>query len=211
MMDFVKEMPSNSQMAVAMMQNGRAVLEGPLTSDPATVEKALHMTGGGPGSNASPYFCLSDLAKHWPSQTPGARRVVVMITDGIDEYDGGMDDPYVNAAIDDALRADIVVSTIQWHDQGTGSSGGGMNGLNHLTQLAQATGGNSYWQGSGNPVSLQPYFEDLRKRLRNEFDLSISGPFKGKPFVATFKLKANAPDAKVTAPQSVFLKPVGAQ
>lgn len=206
---FTREIPTNTQMAFAYMENGHAALQGPLSSDPAKVESGLHMTAGGPGSNASPYFCLSDLAKHWPSQNTGARRVIVMITDGVDEYDRRFDpdDPYVHAAIHDSVQAGIVVFTMNWHDQGrAGSSEIETDaGQNLLLQVAQATGGNSYWQGNGNPVSLQPYFGDLRRRLRSEYELELSAPFKGKPLIADLKLKANAPNAKLTAPQFVYL------
>src|SRR5208282_2356186 len=116
---FAKEIPSNTQIAIAYMENGHAALQGPLSSDPAKVESGLHMTAGGPGSNASPYFCLSDLAKHWPSKDTGARRVVVMITDGVDEYNPHYDpdDTYVRSAINETLRGGIVVFTIYWRDQ----------------------------------------------------------------------------------------------
>ncbi len=211
---FVKEIPSNTQIAVAYMQNGRAALEGPFSSDPATVDKGLHVTGGSAGSNASPYFCLSDLAKHWPSKAADARHAVVMITDGVDEYDQGYDpdDPNVLAAIHDSVQAGIVVFTMYWRDKGSGGSSEAEStaGQNLMLQVASATGGNSYWNGSGNPVSLQPYFDDLRRRLRNEYELSFTAPFKGKPTIADFKLKANAPDAKVTAPQFVFLSSAAA-
>jgi hypothetical protein len=206
---FTKEIPSNTTMTIAYMENGHAAIQGPLSSDPATIESGLHMTSGGPGSNASPYFCLSDLAKHWPSSNAGARRAVVMITDGVDEYDRRFDpnDPYVETAVNDSLRAGIVVFTMYWHDQGRASSSEGATdaGQNLLMQVAQATGGNSYWEGNNNPVSLKPYLDDLRRRLRSEYALVVSAPFKGKPFTASLKLKANAPNAKVTAPQSVYL------
>lgn len=206
---FAKEMPSNTTMTIAYMESGRAALEGPLTSDPAAVEKGLHMTGGAPGSNASPYFCLSDLAKHWPSKNAGARRAILMITDGVDEYDQRYDpdDPYVQSAINDSVRAGILVFTIYWHDQGRASSSQGETdaGQSHLVEVAQATGGNSYWQGDGNPVSLQPYLDDLRRRLHSEYELVVSAPSKSKPFSATLKVKASAPNAKVTAPQSIYL------
>ena len=55
---FAKEIPSNTQMAIAYMENGHAALQGPLSSDPATIESGLHMTAGVPGSNASPYLSL---------------------------------------------------------------------------------------------------------------------------------------------------------
>jgi hypothetical protein len=206
---FAKEIPSNTTMTIAYMENGRAAVQGPLSSDATAVESGLHMTTGGAGSNASPYFCLSDLAKHWPSTNSGARRIVVMITNGVDEYDRRFDpdDPYVQSAINDTLHAGIVVFTIYWRDQGRAGSSEAESdsGQNLLLQVAQATGGNSYWQGASNPVSLKPYFDDLRRRLRSEYALGLSAPFKGKPFRASLKLKASAPNAKVTAPQSVYL------
>src|SRR6201998_419937 len=84
---FVKEMPPNTKMAIAYMENGRAVLASPLSSNGADVLKGLHLSAGFPGSNASPYFCLSDLAKNWPSHDRTARREVLMVTDGVDNYD----------------------------------------------------------------------------------------------------------------------------
>jgi hypothetical protein len=211
---FANEMPSNTQMAIAYMANGHAALQGPLSSDPAKVESGLYMTAGGPGSNASPYFCLSDLAKHWPSNNTGARRVVVMITNGFDEYNPHYDpdDVYVRSAIDDSQRVGIVVFTMYWRDQGRGGSSEveSDTGQNLLLQVSQTTGGNSYWQGNSNPVSLKPYFDDLRRRLRSEYELDLSATFKGKPFLALLKLKASTPNAKVTAPQSVYLSNVPA-
>jgi hypothetical protein len=212
---FAKEIPSNTQIAIAYMENGHAALQGPLSSDPAAVESGLHMTTGGAGSNASPYFCLDDLAKHWPSKNAGARRAVVMITDGVDEYNPHYDpdDVYVQSAINDAVRAGIVVFTMYWRDQGPADSSDAVadGGQSLMVQVAQATGGNSYWQGNSNPVSLKPYFDDLRRRLRSEYALSLSAPFKGKPFKASLKLKADAPNAKVTAPQFVYLSGATAQ
>jgi hypothetical protein len=212
---YVKEIPTNTQMAIAYMENGHANLQGPLSSDPAKVESGLHMTAGAPGSNSSPYFCLSDLAKNWPSQNTGARRVVMMITDGVDEYDRRFDpeDPYVQTAIDDSLRAGLQVYSIYWRDAGRASSSQSATdaGQNLLLQVTEATGGNSYWQGDSNPVSLKPYFDDLRRRLRSEYELELSAPFKGKPLIAQLKLKANAPNAKVTAPHFVYLSGAAAQ
>jgi hypothetical protein len=100
-----------------------------------------------------------------------------------------------------------VVFTMYWRDQGHASSTEGATdaGQNLLVQVAQATGGNSYWEGNNNPVSLKPYLDDLRRRLRSEYELVVSAPFKGKPFMAGLKLRANAPNTKVTAPQSVYV------
>jgi hypothetical protein len=207
--NFAKEIPSNAKFAVAYMQGGNAVLASPLSADPAPALRALHLPSGPAGSNGSPYFCLSDLSKHWPSQDRGARRAVVMITDGVDEYQQRFDpnDPYVQTAITDSVRAGVVVYSMYWDDQGRASSSDYETGAgqNLIAEVTQATGGNSYWQGDSNPISFQPYFEDLRSRLRNQYALSFAAARTGKPGVETLKLKASAPGAKVTAPQLVFV------
>ena len=161
---FVKEMPPNTRMAIAYMQNGRAAFSSQLSSNGADVLKGLHVSSGFPGSNASPYFCLSDLAKNWPSHDRTARREVLMITDGVDNYDRQFnpDDPYVDAAINDSVRAGVIVYSVYWKNMGRANNTEYANnaGQSLLQIVTQATGGNSYWQGMGNPVSLQPFLQD---------------------------------------------------
>jgi hypothetical protein len=206
---FVGEMPANTRMAIAYMENGRAVFASQLSSSPDGVLKGLHLSAGAPGSNASPYFCLSDLAKNWPSHDRTARREVVMITDGVDNYDRRFDpdDPYVQAAIDDSVRAGLVVHSIYWRDMGRFNSGlyATNSGQNLLSIVTQATGGKSYWEGVGNPVSLQPYFQDLRSRLNHQYELSFTAPSKGKPEVQSLKVDLHVPSAKLDAPQRVLV------
>lgn len=206
---FVGEMPPNTRMAIAYMVNGRADFASPLSSSAADVLKGLHLSTGIPGSNASPYFCLSDLAKNWPSHDRTARREVLMITDGVDNYDRHYDpeDPYVDSAINDSVRAGLVVYSIYWKDMGRFNSGWYETnaGQNLLLMVTQATGGNSYWEGIGNPVSLQPYFQDLRRRLNNQYEVSFTAPSNGKPEIESMKVDLHVPSAKVDAPQRVLV------
>jgi len=206
---FVKEMPPNTKMGIAYMDAGRAAFASPLSSNAADVLKGLHLSTGFPGSNASPYFCLSDLAKSWPSHDRTARREVLMITDGVDNYDRQYDpeDPYVATAINDSVRGGLVVYSIYWKDMGRFNSGWYETnaGQNLLLEVTQATGGNSYWEGIGNPVSLQPFLQDLRRRLNNQYELSFTAPSNGKPEVESLKVELKVPSAKVDAPQKVLV------
>jgi hypothetical protein len=54
--------------------------------------------------------------------------------------------------------------------------------------VTDATGGKSYWQGMGNPVSFQPYFEDLSRRLANQYQLGFNARLDGKPTIQTMKV-----------------------
>lgn len=206
---FVKSLPPNVRASIGYMQNGNTELTGPLTADHAAVLKGLHIPAGAPGSNASPYFCISDLAKRWPSQDRSARREVIMVTDGVDEYNRRYDpdDPYLQAAIQDSVKAHMVIYAIYWRDSGRFDQTGYANntGQNLMLQVTDATGGKSFWEGTGNPVSFQPYLEELIRRLNNQYELSFVTPVKGKPEVETFKLKFKVPGAQVDAPQQVLV------
>jgi hypothetical protein len=210
---FVKEMPSHAKMAIAYMENGRAAFSGPLSSDPSEVLNGLHLPSGAPGTSSSPYFCLSDLAKNWPSKDRTARREVVMVTDGVDYYNLQYDpnDPYVQSAIADSVRAGLVVYSIYWVNRGRVDNSWYENnaGQSLLSQVTQATGGNSYWVGTGNPVTFEPYFKDLRLRFENQYRLTFETESKGKPEVASLKLKVGGPEAKVYYPQQVLITPAG--
>ena len=71
--------------------------------------------------------------------------------------------------------------------------------------MAQATGGKSYWEGWGNPVSLQPFLEDLTRRLNNQYELGFAARLEGKPDIESLKLKISAPATIIDAPQEVFV------
>lgn len=207
--DFVQEMPNHTEMAVAYMMNGRAAFTAPFSADPAQVVRGLHIPGYGAGQNGSPYFCLTDLAEHWPAHDARARRVVLMITDGVDEYNMRYDpdDPYVQQAIDSSLRTGLVVYSIYWPNQGRAASSAYETnaGQSLLGQVSDATGGVSFWQGYGDPVTLVPSLQELRRRLRNQYLLTFEAPLAGKPYVANLKVKVDAPSVKVEAPQQTYL------
>ncbi len=210
---FIENLPPNVSADVAYMQNGVAVMSGALSKDHANVAARLHLPGGSPGSNASPYFCLQDLAKRWPAGPSAARREVLMITDGVDPYNVRYDpeNPYIQATLDATNRAGLVVYSIYWRDQG-GLSGTFYEtnaGQNYLTQVADATGGNLYYQGLTNPVSFLPFLADFSRRLENQYELGMPVKAEKKESYASLKVKTDVGGLKLTAPQRVAVAPAG--
>lgn len=202
---FIQGLGPHAKVTIAYMQNGAALLTGPLSTDHAQVLRGLHLAKG---PSASPYFCLSELAHHWPSGDTGARRVVVMVTDGVDPFYPHYDpqDTYVQTAIEDSMRAGLVVYSIFWSNwYSAGNTGFTVGGQSLQAQLTQATGGKSYWIGSGNPVSFQPYFKDMARRLENQYVLDFSARQQRKPSMESLKLKVEGPPVEITAPEQVFV------
>ena len=210
---FVQSLPPNTQVGIGYMENGRTAMAGPLSSDHAQVLQNLHLPTG---TSSSPYFCLSDLAKNWPSTERKARREVVLVTDGVDPYNPRFDpgDSYVQAAANDSVRAGLVVYSIYWNGRnGADSSASEMSGnggQSLLIQVSEATGGRSYGMAMGNPVSFQPYLEDVALRLQNQYELSFDAPLDRKPTIEALKLKVNGFAAEVDSPQQVYVHHAGA-
>jgi hypothetical protein len=206
---FIKGLPPDAKATIAYMQNGAAMMTGPLTADHAAALRGLHIPGGSPGSNASPYFCLSDLAKRWPSNDPEARRAVLMITDGVDPFNLRFDpdNPYIQAAIRDSVKARMVVYSIYWRGQARIDNTQYENnaGQSLTLMVTDATGGKSFYQGSGNPVSFSPYLDELNRRFRNQYELSFTAPLNGKAQVETMKVNFKVAGSSVDAPQQVFV------
>jgi hypothetical protein len=207
---FVKTLPDGAEVGVAYMQNGRAVMAQNITPDRNLAASAFRLTSGVPGSSASPYFCLSDLVKNWPSANTTDRREVLMITDGVDLYYGrGYDpnDPYVQAAITDAQRAGVIVHSIFYRNTGRfdNSQWTEAGAQNYLNLVSQGTGGRAYWQGFGNPVSFAPFLDDLATRLKNQYELGILAKPGNKPQLQQLKVKVTTPGTKVDAPQRILV------
>ena len=212
---FVKALPPNVWMAFAYMQNGQSLFpasasnQSPFSNQPLETLKGLHLPGGMPGGSASPYFCLSDLAKHWPSKDPEARRIVLAITDGVDPYhlEPDSDDPYMQAAIRDAVQARMVVYSIYWQSLWHRPAPGidfSFIGQNLMAQMVAGTGGKNFYQGMMNPVSFTSYFEELTRRLENQYELKFAATTRDKSGLESLKLKLRVANAEVTAPQSVW-------
>jgi hypothetical protein len=207
--NFIQSLPPTTEVGIAYMMNGQAVFEQPFTADKARAANALHLPAGSAGSSASPYFCLSDLAKNWPSRNPKNRREVIAITDGIDPYEVRFDpsDPYAQAAIRDSIRAGVIVNALYWHNRGIASRVGwaATGGQNLLNLVTEKTGGKLYYQGLGNPVSFAPFLKEISKRLNNQYELGFSVPPRVKPGIDGLKVKLEVPDVKLTAPDLVLV------
>ncbi|MGA9209388.1 MAG: hypothetical protein WB347_16400 [Terriglobales bacterium] len=205
---FILSQPASTKVGVAYMQNGSARIEQTPTNDPALAAKALRLPMGIAGVNASPYFSLSDLVKHWPATT--ARREVLMVSDGIDRYYGvgDLSDPYLAAAIEDAQRAGVVVFAI--YTPGVGHAGHSYWltywGQIYLAKVAEETGGESYYIGfNGPPVSFIPYLDDLSHRLTRQYLLTFAAKPQKKAGLQRVKLTTEVPNAELVSADRVYV------
>jgi hypothetical protein len=198
------------------MRNGEVVTAQPFTTDYAAAAQTLRLPLGSPGISASPYFCLSDFVKNWPSSAEGQRqqsqqpvhkaRFVLMITNGVDPYNGStsilnQDSPYVNDAVTDAQRAGVPVYSIYYTDAGFRGRHGSFSGQSYLQQMAQGTGGAAYYLGTGNPVSLAPFLKQFQTAVAKSYVATF--PVDGNKKMVSLKLSTTLPKTKVNAANQI--------
>jgi hypothetical protein len=217
---FITSLPQGTEVFVGFMQNGRVVSANDMpgfTADRAAAAQSLRLPMGLRGASASPYFCLSDFVKNWPSnaenqsgpqsqQPTHKARIVLMITNGVDPYNGStnitnQDSPYVAAAVTDAQRAGVPVYSIYYNDAGFRGGRGSFSGQSYLLQVAQGTGGEAYYQGTGSPVSIIPFLKQFQNALAETYVATF--PVEGNKKMVTLKASTNLPKTKVNAPQEV--------
>ncbi len=206
---FILTQPDSTKIGVAYMRNGIAWIAQQPTNDHALAAKALRLPLGMASANGSPYFSLSDLVKRWPKSD--SRREVLMISDGYDRYYGQNDllDPYLDAAINDAQRAAIVVSTLYNPGAGTirRSYFSTYIGQVYLGQVADRTGGQAYYLGFNRPaVAFAPFLDDLSNRLKHQYLLSFLAEPEKKASLEPVKLVSEVPNMELVAADRVYVR-----
>ena len=208
--DFISAQPVSVLVGIAYMRNGTALVAQNPTSEHALAAKALRLSIGDGGSSPSPYFALQDLLKRWPQSN--SAREVIMITDGIDRFwDGvGLDDPYLNSAIEEAQRGGVVVNALYARGGGHfGHSPWMINwGQNYLSEMADATGGEAYYVGNDTPPSFRPYFTDLTERISHQFLLTFEAQPGKKSGFERIKLSTEVPNVELVTQRQVYV-PIG--
>ncbi len=206
---FVTSLPPNVQVLVGYMQNGTVRSNGGFTANHEVAAQALRIPLSAGGISASPYFCLQEFVKHWPGQG-NAARMVLMLTNGVDPYNGSVsplnqDSPYVQRAQEDAQRAGVAVYSIYYGDSGMRGGLANFSGQSYLNQVAEATGGESFYQGRITPPSLAPYLENFRKAISESYLVTFNASASGekRDSLTRIKIKSEQAGIKVRAPQSV--------
>lgn len=204
MRKFIATQPGNFEIGVGYMRNGAVMAAQRPTTDHDLAAQSLRLPLGDAGASSSPYLSVADLIQKWPA-TERAREVL-MISSGIDPlYGPGPQNPYVQRAVDEAQRAGVVVSSIYFGSAGHfGHSYWQITwGQNDLSQLAEETGGEFYWQGMSNPVSLSPYLDEYSRALNNQYVVTLAAG--EKPGFQAVKVRTEIPRVSLVAPARVFV------
>ena len=207
---FFMAQPENTYIAVAYARNGTAAVAQDFTKDHALAAKALRIPLGRAGAFTSPYLAVQDWVKRWPDS--GERKSIMLFSSGIDYFRGSFDpvDPDLDSTISRAQKQNIHIWTIYVPDAGHvgNRSFRVFNAQSNLSRLSEETGAESYYLGSGMPVTLKPYFDEIQMHLSNQYLLSFVGNGGKKGKFERVRVNTEAPNVEFLTPSEVFLPAV---
>jgi hypothetical protein len=204
---FIESQPKATSVGLFYAQNGITQTVAPFSADHGAVAHKLRITEGFPGASTSIYLSLMELMKKWPQTN--ARREVLVIADGIDRFRGDPNSPDVTQTIEQAQKTGIMIHTLF-------ARGGGREGRNsfrvnygqsNLAQMADETGGESFFQGLDTPVSFAPFLEQLDMVLHNQYFLTYTTPrtMKKKGELKSFKVSTEQHHAEIAQPRRIWV------
>jgi hypothetical protein len=203
---FIVAQPATTKIGVAYMRDGGPKIVQSLTTDHALAANALHVSLGNLARSASPYTSLSALIKQWPAGND--RREILMISSGVDEVFGDngpdKDDVYVDSAIAEAQRAGVVVFAIGTSGENLDSSHVG-RGKYYLSQVAEETGGESYYRESGPLTSFVPYLDDATRQFSRQYLLTFLAKPGKKPGMEAVKVRTDVSHTEIASAERVYV------
>jgi hypothetical protein len=207
---FIMAQPATTKIGVAYMQIGGAKIVQDLTGDHTLAANALHVSTGNLARSGSPYAALGDLIKQWPAGSD--RREILMISSGVDgdysDYAADKHDPFVDSAIERAQRAGIIVFAIRTSGEDYGESRVGP-GKHYLSQVAEETGGESYYHESGPPISFVPYLDDSTHQLTRQYRLTFLAQPQKKAGMQPVKVRTEVAHAALVSADKVYVPASG--
>jgi hypothetical protein len=182
---FFAAQPDTTYISVSYSRNGAAMVAQDFTNDHELAAKALRIPIGNGGAFTSPYLAVLDLMKRWPSSAD--RRSIMLFSSGIDYFRGDfwIRPPDLDSDISRAQKENINIWSIYAPDAGHRARGFFIanRAQSYLTELSDQTGGEAFFLGINEPVTLKPYFDEISGHLSNQYLLtfqSSGGGAKGR-------------------------------
>jgi hypothetical protein len=204
--EFMLAQPPTTLVGLGYLRDGTVEIAQEPTVEHAAAAQALRLPLGNGGAFSSIYLSISNVIKRWPPSP--MRREILVISDGIDRFGGpGPANPYVDAAIEDAQKAGVIVHAIYASGAGHYSRNFWLAnwGQNYLSEIAEETGGESYMLGYQTAVSFAPYLQDLMRHLNHQYLLAfIPKPVK-KAGLERVRVKTEIKSVELIAPSRAYI------
>lgn len=209
--EFIKKLPEGSRVMVGYIRGGSVGTRQRFTTDLTKAADSLRVVSGSVASaGTGPYGGVVSTVKRFEAM-PAGRRAILLLSDGFDISEGDSPSGVIHApdlerAISRAQRAGVAVYSFYFPTGLTENSAiRAISGQAGLDRLADETGGRSYFQGSGIPVTLSPFFEEINMALRRQFSLTYLSTHMKKGYHQV-EVKSSNPEVTIEHPKGYYYR-----
>jgi VWFA-related protein len=203
--DFVRGLPKGSRVMVGYLRTGSLQVKQRFTNDLDKAAKALRPPSGfASASPYNPYVEVIEALKKFEAQ-PLGRRAILLVSDGLD-ISRGVDSSSptqsvdLQRAVNESQRRGVAI--YGFYAPTTSAAGNPAliaNAQSSLLRLSSETGGLAFFQGTGAPVSFEPFIRELDVSLQKQAALTFLSTHLNKGF-HKIEVKSSTPGVRVTSP-----------
>lgn len=205
--DFIRHLPSGSRVMVGYVRTGSLEVRQKFTADLTKAASALRIPLGLASAGPyNPYVEVLEGIARFESQ-PTGRRSLLLVSDGLD-VSRGLDSSEpgqsldLQRAINLAQRRGVAIYSFYVPSVALNSGGNRSligNAQSSLERLSTETGGRAFFQGTGAPVSFDPFLRDLNSALEKQLAVTYLSTHSTKGF-HRLQIRSSTPGVELAYP-----------
>jgi VWFA-related protein len=203
--EFIRKLPRGSRVMIGYLRTGSLQVRQKFTSDLEKAASALRPPVGFASAGPfNPYVEVIEAVRRFEAQ-PQGRRAILLVSDGLDTS-RGVDSSSPTGSVDlqrairEAQRRSIAI--YGFYSPTLASENNRLlagNAQSSLLRLSNETGGNAFFQGTGAPVSFQPFIRELTNSLQKQAALTFLSTHLNKGF-HRIQVHSSTPGVRVAYP-----------
>lgn len=185
--NFVRRLPPGSRVMVGYIRTGTLDVRRKFTSDLEKAAAGVHPPMGlASASPFNPFIEVIEALHRFDSQ-PLGRRAIIVVSDGLDTSRGADSSSPgqsldLQRAINEAQRRSVAIYSIYAPSANGSATLFGANGQGCLARLSKETGGQAFFEGTGAPVSFDPFIKEIDTSISMQIALTYLSTHPEKGF-----------------------------
>ena len=203
--EFIRNLPKGSRVMIGYLRTGSLQVRQKFTSDLEKAANSLRAPSGSANVGPyNPYVEVVEALRKFEAQ-PVGRRAILLVSDGLD-ISRGVDSSAptqsvdLQRAVNEAQRRGVAIYGFYsptFASAANRTLAGNAQGS--LLRLSNETGGMAFFQGTGAPVSFEPFIRELDVSLQRQAALTFLSTHLNKGF-HKIEVKSVTPGVRIAFP-----------
>ncbi len=201
--NFVRQLPKGSRVMVGYLRTGSLLVKQKFTNDLERAANSLRPPiGSATAGPFNPYVEVIEALKRFEGQ-PLGRRAILLVSDGLDisrGVDSSIQSVDLQRAINESQRRGVAIYGFYAPTLVTAANPPlSPIAQSSLLRFSNETGGMAFFQGTGAPVSFEPYIRELGVALEKQAALTFLSTHQKKGF-HRIEVKSSTPGVRLSYP-----------